>query len=260
MDKGKLIQEYRPSKAMWGVYGLLIGFFVLLAICGIVLNFVLPGAEFAGKFIFVFCLVIAILFYVSAKKKMNIPTYLLYENGVEREYKSQTYFMPLAGLHDLFLFTTGKSPAPNNLAFKSAGSDIWELINIHHGGDLAALININAQKRSDYLLQQLKEGETIQFNYITTATALKNSFTALSTQTFLQSQSKQLGLNSKYLTVDGTSFPLTSLEPIQHSPLKGYFIKTTDGKEVFSFRETTLWSFMVFLILFGTLTKEKATA
>ncbi len=260
MDKGKLIQEYRPSKAMWGVYGLLIGFFVLLAICGIVLNFVLPGAEFAGKFIFVFCMVIAILFYVSAKKKMNIPVYLLYENGVEREYKSQSYFMPLAGLHDMFLFTTGKSLAPNNLAFKSAGSDIWELINIHHGGDLATLIDANARKRSEYLLHQIKEGETIHFNYITTATALKNSFTALSTQTFLNSQSKQLVLNSKSLTVDGTPYLLSGLQPIQHNNLKGYFIKSTDGKEVFSFRETTLWSFMVFIMLYEQMIKEHVAA
>ncbi|MBV8251337.1 MAG: hypothetical protein JO154_01920 [Chitinophaga sp.] len=260
MEKGKLIQEYRPSKAMWGVYWLLIGFFVLLAICGIALTFALPGAEFAGKFIFVFCMVMAIIFYVSAKKKMNIPVYLLYENGVERQYKSQTYYMPLAGLHDLFLFTTGKSMAPNNLAFKSSGSDIWELININHGGDLAELINANAKKRSEYLLQQIKDGQTANFNYITSATALKNSFTALSTQTFLNSQSKQLGINGKYLIVDGTQYPLSSLQPLQHSSLKGYFIKTTDGKEVFAFRETTLWSFMVFMVLFADLTKENVAA
>lgn len=259
MEKGKLLQEYKASKAMWGAYGFLIGLFVLLAICGILLTFLLPGAEFAGKFIFVFCVVIAILFYVSAKKKMNNPEYLLYENGVERQYKSQSYFMPLSGLQDLFLFTTGKSMAANNLAFKSTGSDVWELISIHHGGDLGALIVANADKRSEYLLQQIREGQTAHFNYITTATALKNSFTALSAQTFLNSNTKQLGLNSQYLLLDGTQYPLSDLQPIQHAAMKGYIIKTREGREIFTFRETTLWSYAVFITLFSELTKDNVT-
>ncbi|WP_143304643.1 hypothetical protein [Chitinophaga vietnamensis] len=246
---------------MWVVYGFFIGLFVLMALGGLALAFLLPnepGMGFASKFIFVFCAVLAIIFYVSAKKKMDKPQYFLYENGIDRKYKSQEYFMPAKDLTDLFLFTTGKSPGPNNLAFKSEGSDQWELISVHHSGNIGALIELNSIKRSEYLWPEIEQGKTIKFNYITTATALKNSFTALSANTFLNSKTQQVSLNNKFLTVNDTNYPLTDLQPIQRATVKGYLIKDKNGKEVFSFSETTLWSFAVFAEIYSRLLEQRS--
>lgn len=261
MEKGKLLQEYKQSSSMWVVYGFFIGLFVLIALGGLALAFLLPnepGMGFASKFIFVFGLAVAVIFYASAKRKMDKPQYFLYENGIERKYKSQEYLMPVKSLTDLFLFTTGKSPGPNNLAFKSEGSDQWELISIHHSGDIGTLIDLNRVKRSEYLWQEIEQGKTIQFNYITTATALKNSFTALSANTFLNSTSKQISLNKEFLAVNGTNYPLADLLPIQRAMVKGYSIKDKNGKEVFSFSETTLWSFAVFAEVYTRLLEARS--
>lgn len=258
MEKGKFLQEYRASKAMWVLYWFIIVVFLLLSAAGIAIIVYFPQSDFAGAFIFICCIVVAYLFYRNAKKKMDIPVYALYEHGVERRHKSQYSFIPIERIYDLFLFTTGKSLAPNNLAFKCEESNTWELIGVYHQGDLWKLIISNAEKRVQLLKNEIENGETVYFNYITPATALKNSLTAFSYKKFLASKTSTLGLNLNELLVDGISFPLSSLDNLEANHRNGKFrIIAKSGQDIFSFRETTLWSHMVFSTLFLGLLKSK---
>jgi len=105
---------------------------------------------------------------------MDKPVYHLYNEGVQYTYNNVEYFMPAGTLKDFYYFSTSKTLAPNNLAFKSDGRDQWELISNHYGGDTSAIIGVNIENRVAYLFDCITQHKLVTFKFISAGSFWKN--------------------------------------------------------------------------------------
>ncbi|WP_300686301.1 hypothetical protein [Chryseobacterium sp.] len=239
----KSIISYRPSPLLSVIYGLgfALSFSLLAALGYITFSYPLKKEYIAPYFLFILCLFFGYLFFRHLRK----PVFHLSGN----EINTGNEVILLSSIEDVFLFPAGKNfeSGRNNLAFRT-GTGRWYTISYDYSGNTDFFLENYLYYRAPFLLQQMEQGKTISFYYLTgkndKLTAAIPNFTAKNLTANI------ISMTAKHIEINHHSYPYEDLKPLYRN--REYFeIKTLEDEIILNFRYRDLLSFDVFMEVYN---------
>ncbi|WP_367867556.1 hypothetical protein [Pedobacter sp. WC2423] len=134
-------------------------------------------------------------------------TYYLYEKGIVTENSGQLKTILFEDIDDLWLFSSGNSFNPNNIAFRSRKDGHWEIMTARNRHVFKAIDLITSHHQAQYtakVLKDIKIGNGIVFNYISDA---------IQDKSFLNLPSKEITVYQHHVVIDEVQL---RIEDISH--------------------------------------------
>ena len=208
-------------------------------------------------FIMGFAVIILITAFALSKGK----TFYLYERGIITEDGGDKKMQLFKDIKDVYLFSSGRTFIINNIAFRSAENNDWEVITVRYTKVLQAIQFITSQHKAINVPQQLKQlqsGGNVTFKYISYGTSAAKKLFATGIKSFLKVDAKDIIVHHDHLLIDSKRIMISDLSRFStNNWINEISLYNKENNIVFSTATNGVFSSQTFIALLDELINQK---